>query len=268
MDYYSNFQKVIDYIEQNLTEEIDYKTLAQILGTNEQALQVIFTFITNTSLTDYIKKRRFSRAFEELRSTNIRVIDLAIKYHYSSETSFTRAFKGYFNITPSECRNRNNEFTLFPIFVLPKNDKPEDYNFKIESVEGFNINAYRTKDAKTKEDFLFRIRELYQELKNEGLFNQIVKDGMYAVTYKNEKNEEIYWVGCKKELPLSEKIAIEKGRYLVFNCNGASQSDVITVISNIWMHFIKSSNFKLDENYFFEKYEKNENCFLYMKIKD
>ena len=89
MDYYSNFQKVIDYIEQNLTEEIDYKTLAQILGTNEQALQVIFTFITNTSLTDYIKKRRFSRAFEELRSTNIRVIDLAIKYHYSSETSFT-----------------------------------------------------------------------------------------------------------------------------------------------------------------------------------
>ena len=80
MDYYSNFQKVIDYIEQNLTEEIDYKILAQILGTNEQFLQVIFTFITNTSLTEYIKKRRFSRAYEELKSTNIRVIDLAIKY--------------------------------------------------------------------------------------------------------------------------------------------------------------------------------------------
>ena len=232
MDYYANFQKVIDYIEQNLTEEIDYKILAQILGTNEQFLQVIFTFITNTSLTEYIKKRRFSRAYEELKSTNIRVIDLAIKYHYSSETSFSRAFKSYFNITPSECRNEKNEFMLFPVFELPK------------------------------------IRELYQELKDKGLFNMIVKDGMYAVTFKDKKNEEVYWVGCKKELPFSEKIVIEKGRYLVFNCNGATQSDVVTVISNIWSHFIKSSKFKLDEQYFFEKYEKNENCFLYMKVKE
>ena len=231
-------------------------------------MQVIFTFITNTSLTEYIKKRRFSRAYEELKSTNIRVIDLAIKYHYSSETSFSRAFKSYFNITPSECRNEKNEFMLFPVFELPKKDKPEDYNFKIENVERFVIYAYRTKYAKTKQDFLFRIRELYQELKDKGLFNMIVKDGMYAVTFKDEKNEEVYWVGCKKELPFSEKIVIEKGRYLVFNCNGATQSDVVTVISNIRSHFIKSSNFKLDEQYFFEKYEKNENCFLYMKVKE
>ena len=268
MDYYTNFQKVIDYIEQNLTEEIDPKILAQILGTNEQFLQVIFSFVTNMTLTEYIKKRRFSRAYEELKNTNIRVIDLAIKYQYSSETSFTRAFKSYYNMTPSECRNDNNEYTLFPIFQLPRKDKPEDYNFRIEDVEEITIYAYRTKYAKTKEDFLFRIRELYQELRDKGLFNRIVKNGMYAVTFKNEKNEEVYWVGCKEKLPFSERIILEKGRYLVFDCNGAAQSDVVSVINNIWSHFIKSSNFKLDEQYFVEKYEKNDNCFLYMKIKE
>ena len=43
---------------QNLTEEIDYKTLAQILGTNEQALQVIFTFIINIRFGNNINYKR------------------------------------------------------------------------------------------------------------------------------------------------------------------------------------------------------------------
>lgn len=268
MDYYSNFQKVIDYIEEHLTDEIDSKVLSQILGTNEQFLQVIFTFITNTSLAEYIKRRRFSCAYEELKNSNIKVLDLAIKYHYGSETSFTRAFKNYYNMTPSECRENNSEFTIFPVFQLPKKDKPEDYNFKIEEVNDIKIYAYRTKDAKTKQDLLFRIRELYQDLKDKGLFNIIVNEGMYAVTFKDNNEKEVYWVGCKKKLPGTEQIIISKGKYLVFDCKGARQQDVVSVITNIWSHFIKSSDFKLDDHCFFEKYKRNDNCFLYIKVID
>ena len=70
---------MIKYIENNLTENIDYKKLAQIVGVSEYSLQRIFIFLTNISLSEYIRKRRLSRAFEELKTTNIKIIDLAIK---------------------------------------------------------------------------------------------------------------------------------------------------------------------------------------------
>ena len=51
--------QMIKYIEDNLTENIEYKELAKIVGVSEYNLQRIFTFLTNISLAEYIRKRRF-----------------------------------------------------------------------------------------------------------------------------------------------------------------------------------------------------------------
>lgn len=216
MDNIESFQKLIDYIEEHLTEPIDYNEMAKILAVSEQSMQRIFVFITNMSLAEYIKRRRFSRAYEELKNTNIRVIDLALKYQYESEISFSRAFKSIFNMTPSECRKSNAEFIQFPVFQLSRNEKPIEYSYKIEDVEEQVIYAYRTKYAKTKEDFLFRIRELYQELKDKGIYMKLINTGMYAITFKNNRNEEVYWVGCKEAFGESQKITIEKRKISCF----------------------------------------------------
>ena len=109
MDNIEGFQKLIEYIEEHLTEPTDYKEMARILAVSEQSLQRIFVFITNMSLAEYIKRRRFSRAYEELRSTDIKIIDLALKYQYESEISFSRAFKSLFGMSPSECRKSNKD---------------------------------------------------------------------------------------------------------------------------------------------------------------
>lgn len=87
---------MIKYIEEHLTENIEYKELAKIVGISEYNLQRIFAFLTNMSISMYIRKRSLSRAFEELKTTNIKIIDLAIKYNYDSSMSFSRAFKQYF----------------------------------------------------------------------------------------------------------------------------------------------------------------------------
>ena len=93
MDNKIKFEKLIKYIEANLTEKIDYNELSKILAVSEQSMQRIFIFITNMSLSEYIRKRRLSKAYEELKSSNIKIIDLAIKYQYDSENSFSRSFK-------------------------------------------------------------------------------------------------------------------------------------------------------------------------------
>ena len=72
MDNQVKFEELIKYIEDHLTEKIDYKKLAEILSVSEQSMQRIFVFITNMSVSNYIRKRRLSKAYEEQKSSNIR----------------------------------------------------------------------------------------------------------------------------------------------------------------------------------------------------
>lgn len=46
MDYYDNLNKLIDTIEENLQNELDYKELAKIIGTSAYTMQRIFVFLT------------------------------------------------------------------------------------------------------------------------------------------------------------------------------------------------------------------------------
>jgi predicted transcriptional regulator YdeE len=171
-------------------------------------------------------------------------------------------------MTPVECRKSNVEFMQFPVYKLNQINAHSKYSYKIEEINGFDLYAYRTPYAKTKEDFLYRIRELYQNLKEKNLFENIVNRGMYGVTFKQEDNTEIYYVGCKEQLDGAKKIKIKAGKYVVFNCGGAEQSNIAPLIHNIYTQFILSTNLNIDLDYCFEYYEENENCYVYIHIKD
>mgnify|MGYP004594679783 CR=1 FL=1 len=106
--------KMIDYIENNLDNEIDFSELSKITNINIFILERIFMFLTNMTLTEYIKKRRLSKAFEDIRNTNSKIIDIAFKYQYNSASSFNRAFKQLFNITPTECRKGIGNYKIIP----------------------------------------------------------------------------------------------------------------------------------------------------------
>ncbi len=263
MNNLSRLQDVIEYIEEHLTDKIDYNELAKIMAVSEQSMQRIFVFITDMSLSEYIKKRRFSKAYEELINSNVRVIDLAMKYQYESEISFSRAFKSIFNMTPSEAKKNKLNFVLFPVFQF--NDRKE-YSYKLQKVDKKIIYGYRTKNSKTKEDLLFRIRELYQDLKNQNLYKSIYESGMYGVTFKDENDQEIYYVGCEKDLGNAEVIEIEEGNYLVFDCGGDAQSDIAPLIMDVYSQFLKSTTLDIDLYYCFELY-KDDKCYLYIKQK-
>ena len=97
--------EMIKYIEDNLDCQINLDTLSKITNTNLFILERIFMFLTNMTINEYIKKRRLnSKAFEEIRNTDYKIIDIAFKYQYNSAVSFNRAFKKLFGITPTECR--------------------------------------------------------------------------------------------------------------------------------------------------------------------
>lgn len=259
---YENLNQMIQYIEENLQENITMKKLSTIVGISENSLQRIFHFIAGISLTEYIKNRRLSNAFEEIKETNTKIIDIALKYHYNSNIAFDRAFKKLFGITPMECRNEKVYYKQFPIITF----KPQFYEtlqYKIEDLEEQEIYYYETK-AEKKIDLLYKIRELYTFLKEKEIHQKLKNEEQYAISYyKNGIN--YYAVGSKTKYTSKEKIKIPAGKYAIFEVGTREQKDIVKVNKKIYTQWLKSTNINIDENYSIEYYI-GENCYLRIPV--
>ncbi|MDE6739723.1 MAG: AraC family transcriptional regulator [Lachnospiraceae bacterium] len=124
MDYVEGLNLSIEYIEDNLFEEIDYERVAQIAGMSRSTYQRFFLLIANMTLDEYIRKRKLQYAVRELIDTEHRIIDIAMKYGYNSATAFSRAIRNFTGNTPSKIR-KEGSFICFP-----------KLNFQIQIKEG------------------------------------------------------------------------------------------------------------------------------------
>lgn len=263
---YNLLNNMINYIEDNLTEKIDYNKLAKIVGVSEYALQRIFIFMTNISISEYIRKRRLSSAFEELKMNDIKIIDIAIKYKYESSISFSRAFKQNFGITPSECKKSKANYKLFPIIKFNnRNYLCNEYNYEIKECEEIVLYCYGVK-AETKNDLLYRIRELYLKLISSDIHDRMNKVGMYGISFWNN-NEYIYYIGSTKKFDNSEKIIIPRNKYAVFNVGARTQEKIVELEELIYSQWNNSTKYKILNGFEFELY-KDEICYLYIPIED
>jgi len=104
MDWITGMQKAIDYIEENLTEEIDYEKVAAESFSSSYHFQRVFSILCGYTLGEYIRLRRLSLAGAELANGKDKVIDIALKYGYDSPDSFAKAFQKFHGITPSQAR--------------------------------------------------------------------------------------------------------------------------------------------------------------------
>ena len=113
MNIYVELNKVIEYIENHLQEQIEYKELSKMIGVNEYTFQRIFSLLSNVTVTEYIRNRRLSEAGQELYLKDKKVIDIAIKYGYNNPTAFSRAFEKFHGIKPSEVKNNLERLQLY-----------------------------------------------------------------------------------------------------------------------------------------------------------
>ncbi|QKY71770.1 AraC family transcriptional regulator [Lentibacillus sp. CBA3610] len=128
------------YIEENLTNEIDFKIVARLAHSSEYHFKRMFSFLSGMTLSEYIRCRRLSLAAAELMNQNTKIIDVAMKYGYHSPDAFTRAFQNLHGITPSEARNKGQPLKAYPpmTFQLSISGGIE-MNYRIEQKEAFNI---------------------------------------------------------------------------------------------------------------------------------
>ena len=139
MEWVDGLNATITYIEEHLTDEIDYGALARIACCSAYHYQRMFAYMAGVPLSEYIRRRRMSRAAVDLRAGE-KVVDVAVKYGYQSPTAFNRAFQAVHGIAPSAVREDGTAVKSFPPLRFIMTIKgAEEMEYRIEKREAFRI---------------------------------------------------------------------------------------------------------------------------------
>ena len=130
MDWIEKLNQAIYYIDKNLDNKIDYDEISRIIASPIALFQRFFAISTGITLAEYIRRRKLTNALNDLRRTDEKVIDIAIKYGYESSDAFCVAFKRLFSITPSQAKKTSKDlkkydrifFTLKITYLKGEND--------------------------------------------------------------------------------------------------------------------------------------------------
>lgn len=114
MDMLKGFNRALDYIEDNLDGQIDLKEVAKRAYSSEYHFKRLFSLLAGITISDYIRRRRLTLAAAEIKNSDIKVIDVAVKYGYQSPDAFSRAFQGFHGVLPSAARDCEKSLKTYP----------------------------------------------------------------------------------------------------------------------------------------------------------
>ncbi|MGN1084968.1 MAG: helix-turn-helix domain-containing protein [Lachnospiraceae bacterium] len=105
----------LEYIEENLSADIKTEDVAEECYCSKAALEKMFRCLNHISVHDYVIRRRMTLAARMIATKpEMNVLDVALMYGYSTNESFSRAFKKVWDCNPSEFRENPRCFELFP----------------------------------------------------------------------------------------------------------------------------------------------------------
>lgn len=135
---------MIYYIENHLTETIDYDIVAKQIFSSTYHFQRIISILCGFTVGEYIRNRRLSLAGSELATTDIKVIDVAMKYGYESPDSFANAFQKFHGVTPSSARMNGSNLRSFSRLILKISlEGGKLMNYRIEEKPEIILTGYK-----------------------------------------------------------------------------------------------------------------------------
>lgn len=174
-----NLQKVLNYIEKNITENLTIYDISRQAGFSVPHFYRLFKRLTGDSIGEYILRRKMAVAAEELRNSNEAIGSIAFKYGFESHDVFTRSFTRIYGVSPNKYRHMGGDIKTFPLkrqaIINNSGDGSGNcMNFSIVHSEGFYVIGMEC-DAKTWDedgavgrlwsDFLSKVNEIKSSVK-------------------------------------------------------------------------------------------------------
>ncbi|MBA4364648.1 MAG: AraC family transcriptional regulator [Coprothermobacter sp.] len=105
MDYLTDVQRAVDYIEGHLDDDVATADVAGTVGLSMWHFHRIFHAVTGATIQEYARLRRLDRAAHALQETRRPIIDIAFDGRFESQEAFTRAFRKAYGMPPGKFRS-------------------------------------------------------------------------------------------------------------------------------------------------------------------
>jgi AraC family transcriptional regulator len=264
MEWIRAMQRAIDYIEERLTEEIDYAKVAEQAYSSSFHFQRIFHILANMTLGEYIRNRRLSKAGEELAATNAKVIDVALKYGYDSPESFAKAFTRFHGIAPSEARKEGvilKSFNRLSISITLKGGSIMEYQI-IKKDSFYVLVKARSFHM---DNHLGLIPEFWDECNQDDTFRILCKNGIkpeiLGICEPEKKGQKTFRYGigieCAEDTVAPEGYEVWKlaaHTWAVFRCVGPMPKAIQELNHRIYTEFFPQSEYEPISDIDFERY--------------
>jgi AraC family transcriptional regulator len=271
MNIYSDLQKAINYIEENVQDKITLDDIAEYLYISKYHLHRVFKLVTNYRLMEYVRMRKLSLSLNDLLHTDLKINDIAAEYGFEHEQSYNRSFKNAFGIAPSQFRITRQEIPIVDkidlsniadievgIIISPTIlIKPEFYIIGIKHKVMVDENYKTNLTNRLAKDFFYNHRK---RIANALHPNTLISYSSYENIYSNES---MYMPALEvKDLNTlpdgMSGIKIDTHKYAVFKYIGSHSANDITLktLNDIYQYihsWLSHTQYTQDGSFHFEK---------------
>ncbi|MEW9699412.1 effector binding domain-containing protein [Paenibacillus sp. SI8] len=267
MDDYKRIQNAIEFIENNLQNDVLITDIAAEACFSAFHFQRLFQAISGFSVHEYMRKRRLSEAADLLKATHTSVLDIAISFQYNSQEAFTRAFEGYIGMTPAKfrksgeagCRQTKINFLDYKNKAngaLPM-DKPA-----ILQLDATRIIGYEYHTSLSNDQYFAEIPGFYRQFGSDGLYlripDSIAPNMAYGISCQFQDDGRFSFVIGEKVQAFVDAVdegfvqmEIPEGKYAEFKAFGAV-GRVQEIRNYIYGTWLPNSNYERSEGPDFE----------------
>ena len=258
MNWVKTIEDAIEYIEGNITEDLTVGRIAEEVNTSAFYFQRGFSMLCGYTVGEYVRMRRLSLAGEELLSSDVKIIDLAVKYGYDSPDSFTKAFTRFHGSTPTDVRRGGAMLKSFaPLHIKLTLDGGSTMEYRIEKKPAFKVmgvsKTFSYEGANTE------IPRFWDEAFLSASERPVL--GMYGVCFDEEMAGNVFRYMIADDFATEQAEAkkldvheIKEHTWAVFPCRGAMSLPLQEVNRRIFAEWLPASSYEIAEGYNIEYY--------------
>ena len=254
MKWLENLSNAIEYIESNLDKDISIDAAAQIACCSTYYFQRVFTYVAGISLSEYIRRRRMSQAAFELQKSDKKVLDIALKYGYSSPTAFNRAFQSVHGITPVAAKNMGSVLNAYPpIRFSVKITGGTAMSYRITEKAAMRIVGIRIPLVADMEENQKVVPEFWKKALENNYLPKIIEltnqepGGILGVTVYENPQEIFYYIAASTTEAIPKNMfeyEIPASAWVIFENDGRFKEDVQNVFKRFYTEWFPFSGYE------------------------
>lgn len=228
--------QAMEYVERHLDQRIEVPELARIAVTSEYHFRRLFSALAGMPLSEYVRRRRLTLAGAEVLAGDRTLLEIAVRYGYTSGEAFARAFRAMHGVGPGEARRSGASLQSQPRL-----------SFRL-TVEGSSSMRYRVVE---KDEFRVVGRKVRVPLVHEGV-NPAIADFIRGIdqetlrrmaSLSDQEPEGIVGVSDNLDPSRAEGTELDYYHGVVTRAAAPEDMEALAVPAGTWAVFESSGPF-------------------------